>query len=112
MNLEVDERSSSFFDDIDEKEILQEVAFNSAIVSARSHTSNQVGDHLQLNQKLDSILKDGAMSAIRERLESRGNQSLDREASFYAVEGVQSIADLDAPQDKKAIYVLRVMHCS
>jgi Leucine-rich repeat (LRR) protein len=34
------------------------------------------------------------------------------EASFYAVEGVQSISELKVDQDKRSLQVLRVMHCS
>ena len=40
MNLDVEERSSSFFDEIDEAKIMQEVEFNSGIVSQRSNHSN------------------------------------------------------------------------
>jgi len=47
MILDVDERSSSFFDDIEEKQILTEVKDHGDLISLHSHKSAKVGDHLR-----------------------------------------------------------------
>jgi hypothetical protein len=58
MMLDVDERSSSFFDDIEEKQILSEAKITSGLVSGRSHQSDRVGDHLKVDDDQGSSIRD------------------------------------------------------
>jgi hypothetical protein len=55
----VDERSSSFFDDIEENQILSEAALS----GKASHRSDRMGDHLKIEK-----IEDGQDSSIRDLL--------------------------------------------
>ena len=76
MLLEVSERDSSFFDEIDEKNIMSEV--KSGLQSNRSNKS-AIGGHLK---KEETRVVDEKMEEVQTEL------------SFYAIEEFQSIADL------------------
>jgi hypothetical protein len=74
MLLDVTERSSSFFDETDEKNILNEM--KAGLPSARSG----VGDHLK---------KDEQALTVQQLLSSKSAaQEVEVEANFYALEGV------------------------
>jgi hypothetical protein len=93
MILDVDERSSSFFDENEEKQILSELKV-SGLQSNHSQKHTQVGHHLKRNESFNNL----------------PSHDFETEASFYAVERAQSVSDLQQ-QDKANLHILRVMHC-
>lgn len=92
---ERDDIQSSFFDDIDERRVMNEVVSPSPV--------SAMGTHLAMEK--------------RNELYEQENET-DKEISVYALSNVQTIQDVHAAQQYKngqsgrTVEILRVMHCS
>ena len=89
------EDQSSFFDDIDERQVLNEVVINQGGLLS---PASGIGSHL-------AVFED--------------DSGIDRELSVYALDGVQSLNDVHQHEFKNQpnqpgsrVETLRVMHCS
>ena len=120
-----EERSNSFFDEIDEREIVNEFSnsikknFNQSEVKENSNGENFMGSHLKAVH--DTLLKDKKLNMSdnfsNDLHEIEANAEFEKEASFYALDSAQSLYDVANTQFKssaapKFIQTLRVMHCA
>ena len=87
-----EERSSSFFDEIDERDIVNEFSnsmkkgFDQSEVKENNNGGNFMGSHLKALH--DTLLKDKQMSdnLSNDLQEIGGHSEFEREASFYALD--------------------------
>ena len=89
-----EERSNSFFDEIDEREIVNEFSnsikknFNQSEVKENSNGENFMGSHLKAVH--DTLLKDKKLNMSdnfsNDLHEIEANSEFEKEASFYALD--------------------------